>query len=127
VEAVAASETSVDSAGAATAAICQKTKVAVVERRAGARALTLSRRRGSEVSDGLRSPEPAMPELEISWASRGRNELEEEEYGKKLEMEPEPPLPEPNEEEREREYQLMIEKLSNTLSAAVARGGRRRR
>jgi hypothetical protein len=71
-----------------------KTKVAVVERRAGARALTLAMRRGSEVSDGLRSPEPAIPELEISWVSEEREELKEEEYGTKLETEPEPPLPE---------------------------------
>jgi hypothetical protein len=48
------------------------TKVAVVERRAGARELILAMRRGSEVSDGLRSPEPAMPELEISWVSEER-------------------------------------------------------
>ncbi len=90
VEAVATITTSVD----AVAAIRQKTKVAVVERRAGARALTLAMRRGSEVSDGLRSPEPAIPELEISWVSEEREELEEEEYGTKLETEPEPPLPE---------------------------------
>jgi hypothetical protein len=55
-----------------------------VERRAGARALALVMRRGSEVSDGLRSPEPAIPELEISWVSEEREELqEEEEYGTK--------------------------------------------
>jgi hypothetical protein len=83
VEAVAASATSVD---AATAAFCEK--VAVLERRAGTRMLALARRRGSEVSDGLRSPEPAMPELEVSWVSEEREELEEEEYGKKLEIEP---------------------------------------
>jgi hypothetical protein len=39
----------------------------------------------------------------------------------------EPPLPEPDEEEREREYQRMIDKLDNTLSAALARSQRRRR
>ncbi len=39
--------------------------MAVVERRAGGRAMT----RGSEVMDGLRSPELAMAELEICWAS----------------------------------------------------------
>ncbi len=66
------------------------TEVAVVERRAGARALTLAMSRGSEVSDGLRSPEPAIPELEISWVSEEREELEEEEHGKKMEREPEP-------------------------------------
>jgi hypothetical protein len=36
-------------------------------------------------------------------------------------------LPEQNEEEREAEYQRMIDKLNNTLSAALARGERRRR
>jgi hypothetical protein len=59
-------------------------------------------RRDSEVSDSVRSPEPAMPELEISSASEERAKLKEEEFGKKLEREPEPPLQEPNEEERER-------------------------
>ncbi len=63
VEAVAAITTSVD----AIAAICQKTKVSVGERRAGERVLTLAMRRGSEVSDGLQSPQQAIPELEISW------------------------------------------------------------
>jgi hypothetical protein len=50
-------------------------------------------------------------------------EVEELEGEKKLE----PPLPEQNEEEREAEYQRMIDKLNNTLSAALARGERRRR
>ena len=126
-EAVASSATSVDAAATATAAIREKTKVAELERRAGARAQTLARRRGSEASDVLRSPEPAMPELEISWMSEEREEQEEEECGKKLELDLEPPLPEQNEEEREREYQQMIDKLNNTLSAALARGERRRR
>jgi hypothetical protein len=36
-------------------------------------------------------------------------------------------LPKLNEEERELEYQQMIDKLNNTLSAALARGERRRR
>jgi hypothetical protein len=74
VEAVAFSATSVYAAVTATAAIREKTKVAVLERRAGARAQTLARRRGSEASDVLRSPEPAMPELEISWMSEEREE-----------------------------------------------------
>jgi hypothetical protein len=39
----------------------------------------------------------------------------------------EPPLPKLNEEERELEYQRMIDKLNNTLSAALARGERRKR
>jgi hypothetical protein len=167
---------------AATAAIRQKAKVAAVERRASARALILARSRGSEEAECLRSPEPALPELEISCASEEREELgdnekeqeeeqeeekekepseepaeelaEEEEEGKDPEeedelllcpKEPESrkepegeveelegekkklelPLPEPNEEEREREYQQMIDKLNNTLSATLARGGRR--
>jgi Mg-chelatase subunit ChlI len=96
VEAVASSATSVDAAAtatAATAAIREKTKVAVLERRVGARAQTLARRRGSEASDVLRSPEPAMPELEISWMSEEREEQEEEE------LDLEPSLPEPNEEQ----------------------------
>jgi hypothetical protein len=67
--------------------------VAVVERRAGMRALTLAMRRGSGISDGLRSPEPAILELEIRWVSEDSEELEEEEDGKKLKMEPEPPVP----------------------------------
>jgi hypothetical protein len=53
----------------------------IVERRAGARALTLARTRGSEASDGLRSPEPAM-ELEVSCLSEEREEQEEEEKDK---------------------------------------------
>jgi hypothetical protein len=76
VEAVASSATSVDAAATATAAIREKTKVAVLERRAGARAQTLARRRGYDASDVLRSPEQAMPELEISWMSKEREEQE---------------------------------------------------
>ncbi len=75
-----------------------------LERRAGGRALTLAMRRGSEVSDGLRSPEPAIQELEISWVSEEREELEEEEYGKTLETEPEPPLPETHWSRWKKEY-----------------------
>ncbi len=98
-EAVASSETSVNAAATAAAAIREKTEVAVFERRSGTRAQTLARRRGSEASDVLRSPEPAMPELDISWMSEQREEKEEEECRKKLELELEPPLPEPNEEQ----------------------------
>ena len=81
-----------------------------VERRAGARALTLARTRGSEASDGLRSPEPAM-ELEISWASEEREEPEEEDEQEleteeekeqaEEEKEPEEEEEEPEEEEEE--------------------------
>ncbi len=41
-------------AAAATEAVRQKAKVAAVERRASARALTLARSRGSEAAEGLR-------------------------------------------------------------------------
>jgi hypothetical protein len=74
VEAVAAITTSVD----AVAAMRQKTKVAVVERRAGARVLTLAIRRGSEVqmvcgaqsqpSQSWRSA--GCPRKEKSWKKR---------------------------------------------------------
>jgi hypothetical protein len=70
---------------AATEAVRQKAKVAAVERRASARALTLARSRGSEVAEGLRSPELTMPELEISWASEEREELGYEEEEQKEE------------------------------------------
>jgi hypothetical protein len=46
---------------AATAAVRQKAKVAALERRASARALTLARSRGSEAAECLRSPEPTLP------------------------------------------------------------------
>jgi hypothetical protein len=51
----------------------------------------------------------------------------EELEGEKKKLEPPLPEPEPNEEEQEQEYQQMIEKLNNTLSAALAKGERRRR
>jgi hypothetical protein len=82
-EAVAGSAT----AAAATEAARQKAKVAAVERRASARALTLARSRGSEAAEGLRSPELAMTELEISWASEEREELGDEEKEQKEEPE----------------------------------------
>jgi hypothetical protein len=68
-------------AAAATAAVRQK--VAAVERRASRRALTLARNRGSEAAECLRSPEPALPELEISWASKEREELGDDEMIRK--------------------------------------------
>ncbi len=74
-------------AGSATAAVHQKAKVAAVERRASARALTLARSRGSEAAECLRSPEPTLPELKISWASEEREELGDDE--KEQEEEPE--------------------------------------
>ncbi len=62
-------------AAAATAAVLQRAKVAVWERRTSARAQIFARREyeGSEI---LRSPDPVVSELEISWASREREELE---------------------------------------------------
>jgi hypothetical protein len=64
------------------------------------------RRRGSEVSDDVRSPEPAIPELEISSASEERKELEEDGKGAGA------PLARAEaEEERERKFHLIIEKL----------------
>jgi hypothetical protein len=62
-ESVAGSATA---AATATAAVRQKAKVAAVERRTSVRALTLARSRGSEAAECLRSPEPALPEREIS-------------------------------------------------------------
>jgi hypothetical protein len=82
VEAVSASAPAVDAAAATTATVCQKTKEAVVERMAGARALILPGEEGCEVSDGLWSPDPAISELEFNFVSEEREELEEGEYEK---------------------------------------------
>jgi hypothetical protein len=148
-------------------------KVAAGERRSSRRALILAKRRDSDGADVLRSPDPAVAELEISWASEEREEPEgevEEQEGKEkleqepyhllpepweleddaevpeskkepegkveepegeekeleLETEPEPSLPEPDEEEREQEFQLMMEKLNNTVSRALEGGQKRR-
>ncbi len=49
--------------------------------------LILARSRGSEAAECLKSPEPALPELEISWAPEEREELGDEE--KEREKEPE--------------------------------------
>ncbi len=75
-EEVSTSATAADSA-ATTAAVLQRAKVAVWERRTSARAQILARRRESEGSEVLRSPDPVVSELEISWASgEQREELE---------------------------------------------------
>jgi DNA polymerase III gamma/tau subunit len=67
----------VSAAAAATAAVLQRAKVAVCERRTSTRAQILARRRESEGSEVLRSPDPVVSELEISWASgEQREELE---------------------------------------------------
>ncbi len=71
-----------------------------MERRAIARALTLARSRGSHAAECLRSPETALPELEISWASEEREELGDDE--KEQEEEPEEELA--VEEEEPQEY-----------------------
>jgi hypothetical protein len=77
VEEVSTSATAADSAAAsATVAVLQRAKVAVWERRTSARAQILARRRESEGSEVLRSPDPVVSELEISWASGEREELE---------------------------------------------------
>jgi hypothetical protein len=68
VEEVSTSATAADSAAAsATAAVLQRAKVAVWERRTSARAQILARRRESEGSKVLRSPDPVVSELKISW------------------------------------------------------------
>jgi hypothetical protein len=101
-----AGEAFAGSATPATAAVRQKAKIAAVERRVSARALALARSRGSEAAECLRSPEPALPELEISWASEEREELGDDE--KEQEEEPEEekekePSEEPAEELAEKE------------------------
>ncbi len=53
-------------AAAATAALRHKSKVIAGERRSSARALILAKRRDSDGADVLRSPDPAVAELEIS-------------------------------------------------------------
>jgi hypothetical protein len=58
-------------AAASTAAVPQRAKVAVWERRTSARAQIFARRE-SEGSEVLRSPYLVVSELEISWASGER-------------------------------------------------------
>jgi hypothetical protein len=58
------------------AAVLQRAKVAVWERRTSARAQILARRRESEGSDVLQSPDPVVSEIEISWPYGEREELE---------------------------------------------------
>ncbi len=83
-----------DTVASATAALRQKSKVAAGERRSSARELILAMRRDSD-RDGMRSPDPAVSELEISWASAEREEpewkekeLQEEEEELKCDKEP---------------------------------------
>jgi hypothetical protein len=94
-----AAATAADStaAAAATAALRQKSKVAAGVRRSSARALILAKRRDSDGADVLRSPDPAVAELEISWASEEREEtdwMEKEPEGEVEEQEPYHLLPE---------------------------------
>jgi hypothetical protein len=77
----------------------QKSKVAAGERRSSARALILAKRRDSDGADVLRSPDPAVAELEISWASAKREETE----GEVEEQEPYHLLPELKELEEDAE------------------------
>jgi len=90
---------------AATASVRKGARVAAVERRASARALTLARTRGSDDPEGLRSPEEISP-LEISWLSGEREEPEDEEKEPEgEEKEPEGEEKEPDGEEKEPEGQ----------------------
>ncbi len=76
----------------------ESSKVAAGERRSSARALILAKRRDSDGADVLRSPDPAVAELEISWASGERDEtdwMEKEPEGEVEEEEPYHLLPEP--------------------------------
>jgi hypothetical protein len=74
---IAASATAVDSVTAAsTAAVLQRAKVAVWERRTSASAQIIARRRDSEGSEVLRGPDPVVSELEITWTSEEREELD---------------------------------------------------
>jgi hypothetical protein len=83
-----------------------------VERRASARALTLPMSRWSEAAECLRSPEPAMPELEISWASEEREEHGDDE--KEQEEEPEEEKEkEPSEEPAEEQEKPQEEEEKN--------------
>jgi hypothetical protein len=91
-------------AAAAIAALRQKSKV--TERRSSARALILAKRRNSDGADVLRSPDPTVAELEISWASGEREEtdwMEKEPEGEVEEQEPYHLLPEPKELEEDAE------------------------
>jgi hypothetical protein len=88
-----AAATAADStaAAAATAALRLKSKVTAGERRSSARALILA-------ANVLRSPDPAVAELEISWASGEREETDW------MEKEPEAEV-----EEKEKPYHLLPE------------------
>jgi hypothetical protein len=103
-----AAATAADSTAAAssTAALRQKSKVRAGEKRSSARALILAKRRDSDGADVLRSPDPAVAELEISWAPGEREKtdwMEKEPEGEVEEQEPYHLLPEPKELEEDAE------------------------
>ncbi len=84
----------------------QKLKVRAGERRSSARALILAKRRDSDGADILRSPDPAVAELEISWASGEHEEtdwMEKEPDGEVEEQKLYHLLPEPKELEEDAE------------------------
>jgi hypothetical protein len=73
-----------------------------------------------ELEEDVEVPESKKePEGKVEDPEGKEKELE-------LETEPEPSLPEPDEEERVQEFQLMMEKLNNTVSIALEGGQRRR-
>jgi hypothetical protein len=84
----------------------ESSKVAAGERRSSARGLILAKRRDSDGADVLRSPDTAVAELEISWASGEREEtdwMEKEPEGEVEEQEPYHLLPELKELEEDAE------------------------
>ena len=115
-----AAATAADStaAAAATAALRQESKVAAGERRSSARALILAKRRDSDGADVLRSPDPAVAELEISWASEEREEtdwMEKEPEGEVEEQEPYHLLPELKELEEDAEVPKSKKELAGKV------------
>jgi hypothetical protein len=79
-----------------------------------------------ELEEDAEVPE-SKKELESKVEEPEGEEKEQETEPEPSMPEPEPPLLEPDEEERDQEFQLMMEKLNNTLSRALERGQRRRR
>ena len=96
----------------------QKSKVAAGERRSSARALILAKRRDSDGADVLRSPDPAVAELEISWASEEREEtdwMEKEPEGEVEEQEQYHLLPELKELEEDAEVPKSKKELAGKV------------
>jgi hypothetical protein len=96
----------------------QKSKVAAGERRSSARALILAKRRASDGADVLRSPDPTVAELEISWAFEEREEtdwMEKEPEGEVEEQEPYHLLPEPKELEVDAEVPKSKKELAGKV------------